>query len=315
MKVIMSDTTTIRDVIPKVDVIKRAVRLGAEIRNVRLSDELSDDVIHAINGLLIEHKVLFFRDQQALDAAEHEHLAMRLGDLMMPSILKPDLGHSGGRADQRQHTVVMVEGYPKISLLRSVINPSYHGDTAWSDMAAAYQALPLSLRMFADQLWAVHNNSCGYAMKAELAEADKQHLVDVSTGPSFETVHPVVSVHPQTGKRTLAIADFVRRFVGFQKYTSQKMFSLFQSYITASENTERWSWVPGDVAIWDCRATQYHEAKDFGDHHPTEQRATTDRDLPLSIDARRRTNHVNTSKRRRPKVSAYGAMRSRSSSW
>ncbi|MDA9441439.1 dioxygenase [Bradyrhizobium sp. CCBAU 51745] len=322
----MSDTTTIHDVVPKVNVVRRAVGLGAEIRNVRLSDELSDEVIHAINDLLLEHKVLFFRDQQELDAAEHERLAMRLDDLVpdhqvgiakaMPSILKPVSVRSGGRADQRQQTVIMLEGYPKICHLRRVINPSYYGDTVWSDMATAYQALPLSLRMFADQLWAVHNNSQGYAMKAELAEADKQHLDDVFTRPSFETEHPVVSVHPKTGKRSLASGDFVQRFVGFQKYTSQKILRLFQSYITAPENTVRWSWQPGDVAIWDCPAIQYHEAQDFDDHHRVQNRATTDRDLPLNIDARRCTKQVNTPKQRSPKTrTAYGAMRSRSSPW
>ncbi|WP_407193142.1 TauD/TfdA dioxygenase family protein [Bradyrhizobium sp. STM 3566] len=185
MKVTMSDTTTIHDVIPKVDVIKRAVRLGAEIRNVSLSHELSDEVIHAINDLLLEHKVLFFRDQQALDATKHERLVMRLDDLVPD--YQPESVRSGGHADQRQQTVVMLEGYPEISLLRSMINPSYHGDSVWSDMAAAYQALPLSLRMLADQLWAVHNNSQAYAMKEELAEADKQLLDDVFTRPSFET--------------------------------------------------------------------------------------------------------------------------------
>ncbi|WP_245471695.1 hypothetical protein [Bradyrhizobium nanningense] len=66
MKVIMSDTTTIHDVIPEADIIKRAVRLGAEIRNVKLSGELSDEVIRAINDLLCEHKVIFFRDQKNL---------------------------------------------------------------------------------------------------------------------------------------------------------------------------------------------------------------------------------------------------------
>ncbi len=108
----------------------------------------------------------------------------------------------------------------------------------------------------------------------------------------------------------------MQRFVGFQKYTSQKIFRLFESYITAPENTVRWSWLPGDVAIWDCRAAQYHEAKDLSDHHRVQKRATTDRDLTLSIDARRLTKHIKSSKQRTPKtLTAYGAMRSRSSLW
>lgn len=324
MKVTMSDTANIHDVIPRTDIIKRAARLGAEIRNVSLSDDLSDEVIRGINNLLLEHKVIFFRNQQPLDAAQHDRFAIRLSDLVpdhevgaakaMPSILKLGLGRSGGRADHWQHTVIIVEGYPKVSLLRGVLNPAYGGDALWSDMAAAYQALPLSLRMFADQLWAVHKNVYGYPMRAHAAEADKQHLDEVFTRAMSEAEHPVVRVHPETGERTLAIGDFVQRFVGLQKVTGQKLLRLFQSYITAPENTVRWSWKLGDVAIWDSRAIQYHEARDFGDQHHVQSRASADCDVPLSIDARRRVKRVNMSEVRASKPrTAYHGMRRRSS--
>lgn len=326
MKVTRSDTATIRIIIPRRDIIKRAVRLGAEIRNLRLSDDLSDQVIRGINNLLLEHKVIFFRDQKPLDAARYDRFAIRLSNVVpdhrggrtkaMPSILKLGSGRSGGRADQWRHTVIILEGYPKISLLRSMTNPACDdNDTVWSDMAAAYQALPLSLRMFADQLWAVHKNACGYPMRAHVAETDRQHLDEVFTRTISETEHPVVRVHPETGERTLVIGDFVQRFVGLQKFTGQQLLRLFNSYITARENTVRWSWKPGDVAIWDSRATQYHEARDFCDqHHVQSRRASTDCDLPPSIDAPRRAKRVNVLKvRARKPRKAYRGMQSRSS--
>ncbi|MDH2348314.1 TauD/TfdA family dioxygenase [Bradyrhizobium sp. SSUT77] len=320
----MSNATTIYELIPRADIIKLGVRLGAEIRNLRLSDDLPDEVIRAINQLMLEHKVIFFRDQQPLNDAQHEIFAHRLGHLVpdhqigtakaMLSIVKPDSGLSGGRADQRQHTVIMVEGYPKMSLLGSVICPPYRGDTVWSDMAGAYQALPLSLRMLADQLWAVHSNDDDSAIKAQATGAEKEDLDEVFAGTSSETEYPVILVHPETGERMLSIGSFVQRFVGLQKYTGQKLFGLFQSYITAPENTVRWSWMPGDIAIWDRRATQYHEMKDHGDHHHLQGRATTNCDVSLSIDARRRAKRVNASKPRVRKAhEAYGDMQSRSS--
>lgn len=58
----MSSTTTIDNVIPRADIVKRAARIGAEIRNIKMSGDLSDDVIRAMNQVLLEHKVIFFRD-------------------------------------------------------------------------------------------------------------------------------------------------------------------------------------------------------------------------------------------------------------
>ncbi|MET4359092.1 alpha-ketoglutarate-dependent taurine dioxygenase [Bradyrhizobium sp. RT9b] len=324
MKVIMSNATTIHELIPRANIIKLGVRLGAEIRNLRLSDDLPDEGLRAVNKLMLERKVIFFRDQQPLNEAQHQRFARRLGNLVpdhqigiakvMPASLKPDSGPSGGRADQRQHAVIMVEGYPKMSLLGSVRSPPCSGDTVWADMAGAYQALPLPLRMLADQLWAVHSNDGDYAIKAHATQAEKQELDAVFAGTSSETEYPVVLVHPETGERMLSVGSVVQRFVGLQNYTGQKLFGLFRSYITAPENTVRWSWMPGDVAIWDSRATQYHEMKDHGDHHRLQDHATTNCDVSLSIEARRRTKPVNRSKPQAPKAhEAYGDMRSRNS--
>nr|WP_274617712.1 TauD/TfdA family dioxygenase [Bradyrhizobium oropedii] len=72
------------NVIPRADIIRHADRLGAEIKNITLSDDLSDEVITAINRLLLEHKVIFFRDQGHLDDAQQQRFALRLGSLIPP---------------------------------------------------------------------------------------------------------------------------------------------------------------------------------------------------------------------------------------
>ena len=127
----MSSTTTIDNAIPRADIIKRAARLGAEIKNIRLSGDLSDEVVRAINQVLLEHKVIFFRDQGHLDDAEQERFAVRLGKLVphptvgaingTSSILELDSGRGGGRADQWHTDVTFVDAYPKISVLRGVV--------------------------------------------------------------------------------------------------------------------------------------------------------------------------------------------------
>src|SRR5439155_2943378 len=131
--------------------------------------------------------------------------------------------------------------------------------------AAAYESLPAPLKQLADSLWAVHSNAYDYAaVRSHATEADKKYYEDVFTGTIYETEHPVVRVHPETGERTLLLGNFVQRFVGYSKSDGQKLFDLLQSHITSPENTVRWRCQAGDVAIWDNRATQHYAVNDYG---------------------------------------------------
>lgn len=83
----MTKISSVDSIIPQADIAKRAARIGAEIRNIKLSGDLPAETITAINSLLLEHKVLFFRDQGHLDNAEQERFALRFGTLMAYPIL------------------------------------------------------------------------------------------------------------------------------------------------------------------------------------------------------------------------------------
>lgn len=302
----MSETTLIDHIIPRSDVVKRAARIGAEIRNIKLSGDLPGQTIAAINGLLLEHKVIFFRDQGHLDDAEQERFALRLGKLVpLPtlgatkgtmSILEIDSARGGIRADNWHIDVSYVEAYPKILVLRGVVIPPVGGDTVWSNTAAAYLDLPPPLQRLADDLWAVHSNAFDFAIIARPSEAEKKLYDEILTRTRFETEHPVVRVHPETGERTLVLGDSVLRFVDIPKYDGQRLFQLFQSHITAPENTVRWSWKKGDVAIWDNRATMHYAAKDYGDQRRVVRRAAIDGEVPVSVDGRRSVARVKVTK-------------------
>ncbi|HTE39538.1 MAG TPA: TauD/TfdA family dioxygenase [Steroidobacteraceae bacterium] len=278
------------------DVVRRAGRLGAEIKNVRLSGDLPAAGIDAIHQLLLRHKVIFFRGQEHLDDEEQERFARRLGDLVAhptvgslkgtASILELDASRGGGRADQWHTDVTFVDAHPKISVLRGVVIPEFGGDTVFANTAAAYEQLPPPLKLLATTLWAVHSNAYDYAVKTQATDADKKYFEEVFTGTIYETEHPVVQVHPETGEHALLLGNFVQRFVGLAKGDSQKLFDLFQSHITAPENTVRWSWKAGDVVIWDNRATQHYAVNDYGDQKRVVHRATIDGDVPRSIDGK-----------------------------
>ncbi|WP_024512876.1 TauD/TfdA family dioxygenase [Bradyrhizobium sp. ARR65] len=292
----MSETDLIDNVIPCADVIKRAARIGAEIKNIKLSGDLPDQTIAALETLLLEHKVIFFRDQGHLDDAEQERFAACLGKLEShpmlgaskgtASILELDSARGGGRADVWHTDGTFLNAYPKIAVLRGIVIPPFGGDTVWANTAAAYLDLTPPLQRLADELWAVHSNSFDYAGMARVREVDKKHFDEVFTRTIFETEHPVVRVHPKTGERTLVLGCLVQRFVDIPKYDGQRLFDLFQSHITAPENTVRWKWNAGDVAIWDNRATQHYAVNDYGDLHRVVRRATVAGDVPVSVDGR-----------------------------
>lgn len=282
--------------IPEADVERRAGRLGAEIKNVRLAGDLPAAAIDAIHDLLLRHKVIFFRGQEHLDDAEQERFARRLGDLVphptigalkgTASILELDASRGGGRADQWHTDVTFVDAHPKFSILRGVVIPEFGGDTVFANTAAAYEELPDALKLLANNLWAIHSNAYDYAVKPRATDADRKHFEEVFTGTVYEAEHPVVQIHPETGEPALLLGNFVQRFVGLTKNDSQKLFDLFQARITAPENTVRWSWQTGDVVIWDNRATQHYAVNDYGDQKRVVHRATVDGDVPKSVDGR-----------------------------
>jgi taurine dioxygenase len=293
--------------IPERDVVPLTGRAGAEIKGIRLGGELSDATIASIHQLLLKHKVVFFRGQGHLDDAEQELFARRLGDLVphptqgaaagTASILNLDSSHGGGRADQWHTDVTFVDAYPKFSVLRGVVIPAAGGDTIWSNTHAAYESLPAPLKLLADNLWAIHSNVYDYAAVRPRATAEeKKFFEEVFTSTVYETEHPVVRVHPETGERSLLLGNFVQRLVGLSKSDSAKLYEVFQSYVTAPENTVRWHWKAGDVAIWDNRATQHYAVNDYGDQHRVVRRATVDGDVPISVDGRRSVTRVKATK-------------------
>lgn len=274
------------------EIVPVAGRIGAELRGVRLSGSLAPATFDALHAALLRHKVLFFRGQQHLDDAEHQAFARLFGEIVahptVPSragtqILELDSNH-GGRANSWHTDVTFEQAYPKVAVLRNVVNPPAGGDTVWANTAAAYEELPPSLKALVDELWALHGNDYDYA--ATRIEADAhgaKRYREVFTRRLIRTEHPMVRVHPETGERTLVAGHFIQRFVGYNTQDSQHLFALLQNHITRLENTVRWRWSQGDVAIWDNRATQHYAINDYGDAHRVVRRVTVQGEVPVSV--------------------------------
>jgi taurine dioxygenase len=278
-------------------------RVGAEIRGVRLSGDLDDATVQAIEDALVRHKVIFFRDQGHLDNAGHEAFAAKLGDpVAHPTVPVAegsryllDLDSKEGYAASSWHTdVTFVDAYPKASILRALTVPEAGGDTVWANTETAYEGLPEALRQFVNTAWALHTNDYDYAARFGVTKDSSDAVKDrykyqrnVFASTVYETEHPLVRVHPVSGQRSLLLGHFVKQIVGLNQKDSARIYDILQDHITREENVVRWRWQPGDVAIWDNRATQHRAVADFALQRRTLRRATVNGDAPVAIDGQR----------------------------
>lgn len=269
--------------------------IGAEVRCVDLASSLDEETVAEIRRALIAHRVLFFREQ-TLDVEGQLSFARRFGRLTTghPTLPPPD-GQpqvfeldslAGARADHWHTDVTFADRPPAISILRAVVVPEFGGDTIWANTVGAYASLPPVLRGLADSLRAVHTNAYDYANPRQAADEARRRHLEAFVSTVFETEHPVVRVHPESREPSLLLGGFARRLVGLSSADSAALIRVFQERITAPENTVRWRWREGDVAMWDNRATQHYAVNDYGDRHRVVQRVTVAGEVPVGIDGR-----------------------------
>jgi taurine dioxygenase len=272
-------------------------RIGAEVTGIDLATTPDRDTVKIIRNALLDWKVLFFRDQHALDPEAQLAFARHFGPVTYAHPTVPGLGGhpevldvdaAGGNVAVQWHTdVTFVDRPPFASLLRAVVAPPYGGDTLWANTAAAYDELPAPLRTLADSLDAVHTNQFDYvgSRRHEL-NAKLRAYADVFTSVNYETLHPLVRVHPETGARSLLLGGFARRIDGLTPRDSDALLRVFAGHIERPENVVRWRWRAGDVAFWDNRTTQHRAIADFGKAPRRLHRVTLAGDVPLGVDGR-----------------------------
>ena len=252
------------------DTVALTTVLGAEVHGVVLSPELDEDTVAELRRQLLEHKVLFFRDQ-SLDPAALTGLARRFGCPTEAHPVEPSVeGHpevlsldadEGARADVWHSDLTFQPCPPLGALLHAVVVPAVGGDTIWADMAAAYEALSPTLRGFLDGLSASHSPSKagGY-----FADRDREGDRAERTAAVEPVHHPVVRVHPETGRRSLFVNPlFTDKVDGLRRRESDDLLRLLQSVAVEPERVVRWHWRAGDVAFWDNRCTMHYALLEF----------------------------------------------------
>ena len=281
----------------KIGIRRLAGNIGAEITGVDSGTQLGDDTIAQVRQALLDHKVVFLRGQ-SLDYARQVAFAERLGPLTLghPTLSSPPDqplleeidSRQGTRANHWHTDVTFVDRPPAFTLLHAVVIPPVGGDTLWANTVTAYESLPAELRDLADRLRIVHTNDYDYAAVAHRSERDDAGAARrrefVST--VYETEHPAVRVHPETGERSLVLGGFARTVVGFPPQASRDLIRILQEYATRPEQTVRWQWRVDDLAIWDNRATLHYAIADYGQEHRRGERVTVAGPVPVGIDGR-----------------------------
>ncbi|MGY2011451.1 TauD/TfdA dioxygenase family protein [Nocardia gipuzkoensis] len=283
----------IADSATAVRVVKLGTHIGAQIDGVRLGGDLDTATVATIRAALDEHKVIFFRGQHHLTEDGQYEFAQLLGQ---PTTPHPTITSAGvkslaidsrhGRSNTWHTDVTFVDRVPKASILRAVSLPSYGGSTTWASTVAAYNSLPEPLKRLAESLRARHSNQYDYAATIEdTPDENARAYRREFESTYFETEHPVVEVHPETGERALLLGCFVKEIVGLPSHESHALFRLFQDRVTRLEHTTRWNWALGDVAIWDNRATQHYAIDDYdGSEHRKLTRITLAGEIPVGVD-------------------------------
>lgn len=283
----------------KVDPI--TLHIGAEISGVDLSKALSDAQRTAIHDAFMKWKVVFFRGQN-LDHAAHVAFARQMGE---PTIGHAVFGHveefpeiysvAKFRTAQVNPAMKMSKPWtgwhtditaainpPKASILRGVTVPPYGGDTLWTNLAVAYQGLSEPMRGIVDNLRGIHR----FQAAADTGNAAYNERVKRR---EMETEHPIVSVHPETGERQLYVSpSFLKSIVGFSPRESEKFLELLWEHVVRTEYTVRFKWQPGDIAMWDNRATAHLAPTDIfaSDFDRQLYRITLVGDVPVGIDGK-----------------------------
>ncbi len=245
--------------------------IGAVVSGVSLADA-SDADIDAIRAATLDHRVLFFPDQH-LDPSAHLAFARRMGEIDVAAFGPKHLDHpemtvldqvapKGQGADAWHTDNTYVECPPSFTILQSVLLPELGGDTCFSDMYAAYEALSPAFRELLERLTATHDLT--KTLSRAIADGNSDADLGAMQAAYPPVHHPVVRVHPDTGRKALFVnGNFTTHIDSISAAESAALLPLLLTHIQAPAFQCRWRWTPGALAMWDNRCVQHYAVPDY----------------------------------------------------
>ncbi|NUY34258.1 taurine dioxygenase [Paraburkholderia sp. JPY303] len=281
--------------------------IGAVIENIDLSQPLSDDNQRTVRQALVDHGVIFFREQE-LTPEQHVALARIFGTPIRKNIYLPAvagfpeievIAHSektqSGGTDNWHVDVSWQAQPPKATVLHAKEIPEGGGgDTIWTSSAAVYDLLDPDLARYFEKLNAVNTF---IASPKKHALADLLSGYDIPEGTSEDNVQaglervrdasqkfppievPVIKTHPENGRKLVFVNEgHTSHLLGVSKTASQSLLNYLYDLIKTPEVQARFEWKAGDVAIWDNRQVQHYAARDYGSARRRIHRITLEHD-------------------------------------
>jgi taurine dioxygenase len=264
--------------------------IGAEVSGIDLSQSLgpegmANDVIAAVRQGLLDHKVLFFRDQ-AIDTEAHLAFGKRFGELEVHPITPKDQQHPEVfvlRHDEKHrgtenmwHSDVTWRPEPSLgSILRARQLPEVGGDTLFADMHAAYDGLPDKVRNQLEGLTAIHD----FTRVFGIGQPEERRQQMMAEHPPVE--HPVVRTHPETGRKGIYVnSAFTVAIKGMGDSESSRLLATLYRQAHIPEYQCRFRWRVDSLAFWDNRSTQHYAVSDYWPAVRVMERVTVVGDRP-----------------------------------
>ncbi len=271
---------------------------GAVIDGVDLAADLDDEVIAEIRRAVLDHHVVFFRRQQ-LTPDRQVAFSRRFGPYSPVPFIEPVAGHPEVIAvvrepEERQRYTFgslwhsdfsFLPEPPFASILHALEVPPSGGDTIWANQVLAFESLSTGMQSMLEGLTGLHSAVNAYSPKMQAIHDTFTGMV-VHTNDEANRVerHPVVRVHPETGRRALFVnAQYTIALDGFHPHEAKPILDFVAEHSVRPELTCRWRWEVGDVAFWDNRCLQHMAMADFTGHRRFLHRTTVAGDRPRSV--------------------------------
>jgi taurine dioxygenase len=260
--------------------------IGAEISGIDLSNNLIPQDLDNIYKNLIDHQVIFFRNQN-LKPEDHVAFAKSFGDIEPPHPIYPHVENfpeitllendpTNPPDTDEWHTDVTFKTEPPFtSILYSKEIPPSGGDTLWCSLIAIYDALPNNIKTELETKRAIHD--MGAFRNNFSSENNEEYSKKLNAG--FEkfgnAVHPVVKIHPILNKKFLYInPSFTRHIIGMDMTDSNNLLSYLFNFMTKPQYQVRFKWTPNTLALWDNRCTMHYAIGDYMPHRRVMNRIT-----------------------------------------
>lgn len=250
--------------------------LGAEIHGVDLGADLDDATVAGLRRALLDHCVIFFREQR-FDVARHKVLARRFGEIFVhpnykgtgpdPEIV--DIRREPGDlriVGEEWHTdTTMMAEPPMGAILHAIEVPPYGGDTLFASQYLAYEALSDGMKRMLEGLRAVHSDRKVAGPQAGLNAYRATKVREDASWQETVNTHPVVRTHPETGRKLLFVNhSYTIRFDGMTEAESAPLLGFLLEHGHRPAYTCRFRWANGSVAFWDNRCVKHLAVHDAG---------------------------------------------------